>query len=149
MTIEVRSGKQEDIEDAVEVVKAFSDEFFAETGMPFDSSIALNQFKLYEDYSVVAYDGDKMVGLLAGCVVPLDTTDDKMFQEKVWYVLPEYRVGVGPKLLRAIEERCIEEKIKYCVMAHLGEKKSDIMKRFYDRQGYRVLETHYLKEMIY
>ena len=143
----LRPGENSDIDNATEVVDQFVKEAFAESGISMQKEFALEQFKKYAEHSLVAYEDDKLVGLIAGEVVTLDVSSDLAFQEKVWYVLPKYRIGVGPKLLRAMEDRLKVLGVKYCLMAHIGEQKSLAIERFYRSNGYRAIETHYMKTL--
>ena len=146
-TILIRNGEVADVPKAVDVVNSFVKEMFAESGIKLESNVALEEFKKYAEYSEVAFDGEKMIGLIAGMVSEIGVSNDLMFQEKVWYVLPEHRSGVGRKLLKTMEDRLVKSGVKYSMMAHLGEIKSSAIERFYKSNGYRVAETHYIKNL--
>lgn len=142
----IREGTLADVPEAVEVVDAFVKEALENRGLRIDPEFALKEFERYVDYSMVAYEGDRMVGLIAGEVNSLDIAKDKIFNERVWFVLKEFR-GFGKSLLDAMEKKLKDESIKFSVMVHLGGGNAKILERFYKSRGYEVMETHYIKQI--
>jgi len=54
----------------------------------------------HEAFTFAAFDGDEIVGFLAGEVVPDLWTDTTIASEHAFYVLPEYRSqGVGTRII--------------------------------------------------
>jgi len=88
----------------------------------------------------------KIIGVLAGACLPhFFNYGNTLFQESMWYVVPEHRKSGGGLLLyRACVKQCEKMGITRMVFAHtkhMGEEFGKI----YDKLGFTYLETHYEK----
>lgn len=88
----------------------------------------------------------RIVGMLAGGCGAHEMTGQLVAIEAAWYVQPEYRSGrCGPLLLKAFEAWAIAEGAE--VLKMLAPVGSDNVGKFYERMGFRALETAYIKTL--
>lgn len=66
--------------------------------------------------------------------------------ESFWFVHPNY-AGVGKILFNAFEKLAIELGCKKLAMIHLVDSYPDNLKKFYEKNGYKLGELHYVKEI--
>lgn len=92
----------------------------------------------------VADKDKKIIGIIAGQVMVPPGSDDKVFHELVWFVLPEYR-RYGIKLFNRIEQFCQTNDIKHMIFIHIINSVSEKVERFYQKKGFKLLEQHYIK----
>jgi len=145
--IEIRHGEKEDILKAIPLVDEFSKESFEEYGLVINPEMALKHFEKFVDYSAVAMDGDKMLGLIAGQVKPFECSEQDIFHEQIWFVTKEKRSGVGKDLLNFMEQLCLDDGVSFMSMGHMVNDRSHIMDRFLRSLGYKPLEVHYFKKL--
>lgn len=146
-TIEIRPGTVEDVSKAVPLVQEFVAETMEQHGFEMQPEYALDKFAAFVDNSVVAFDGDRMVGLIAGKLSEMSIGEQQVFQEQVWFVSKDYRTGIGSRILTILEARLRNQGISFLIMVHLGGERSKVLERFYKNQGYQVMETHYFKKL--
>lgn len=92
-------------------------------------------------------EGDKCVGGL-GCIKYPDLHSGELFAvETFWYVLPDYR-GAGITLLERFEQWAKDNNCVKCAMIHLVDSMSSVLERLYKMRGYKLVEKHYVKELI-
>lgn len=91
---------------------------------------------------------DKPVGVLAVFKMQSLTGDQEFGIEKCWYVSPAYR-RYGIKLIKEAEKWCRKEKCSHMAMAasNLVSDLHDKVCDFYKRQGMKLFETTYIKEL--
>lgn len=93
-----------------------------------------------------SFDGTVITGGL-GALIYADTFNgDKTALEAFWYVFKKYR-GHGIRLLDTFEKWAEMEQVKRVAMIHLESLYPSELKRLYERRGYKLIETHYVKEM--
>ena len=66
--------------------------------------------------------------------------------ETFWYVAPEHR-GIGRELLFAFEGKALELGCQKTAMIHLVDSYPESLKVFYERNGYHLTESHYVKDL--
>lgn len=94
---------------------------------------------------IVAENAGEIVGGLGGLVYQ-DVNDGELTAtEMFWYVHPEFR-GAGLALFKQFEARAIACGAKRLLMVHLHTSMAESLSSFYGRNGYRPVETHYVKE---
>lgn len=88
----------------------------------------------------------QIVGVLAGVVIPhFFNYSNRIFNEFMWYVKPEFRgTGGGLMLYRACLRRCNALGIERLVFGHTRYMSEEFGK-IYERLGFTYLETHYEK----
>ena len=82
-----------------------------------------------------------------GFLISEDLHDGKKIAiETFWFVDPTYR-GIGKQLFNKFEEVAKELGCKKLAMIHLADSYPDSLKSFYEKNGYKLLEMHYIKEV--
>lgn len=94
--------------------------------------------------SIVMEAENGIVGIIAGVITSHIVNNMPLFQEVFWYVEEQYRVH-SVNLLEELEPFCAKKGCKQIVMAYHGEERSAVADRLYRKQGYKILETHYIK----
>jgi len=96
-----------------------------------------------------AFDGDKWIGGLGGMINKHPyTIDTLMGIEHFWYVVKEYRKsGVGKKLIDAFEAWLKERGVKYMIMLYINGGPSEMMAKFYEKEGFVPMEQQVCKEV--
>jgi len=126
----------------VEAIQAFDDSFdknvLAETITKLKDSGTGNAFLLIID--------DKCEGMLAGIEAPSMLNDKRVFQEIVWYVNKPFR-KYGIRLLKKAQEMLKADGFDTMIMAVLESSKPVEIKRLYERMGFMLFETHYIKAL--
>jgi len=79
------------------------------------------------------------------------TTDDlhdgvKIAIELFWFAHPDYK-GIGKQLFSAFESEAVKSGCKRLAMIHLADSYPDSLEQFYLKNGYKLLEKHYIKEV--
>jgi GNAT superfamily N-acetyltransferase len=90
----------------------------------------------------------RLTGLLGGIFSP-DLCDGVIVaQEAFWFVHPDYRGGMtGIRLFHAFEDWSKEIGASRIIMAHLTNSMPEKLKSFYQRSGFREVETTYMREL--
>ena len=98
---------------------------------------------------LVACDGNKIVGSIGGVVFPCFWDfRQKMIIEQWWWVNPESRGGEHAKnLIDSFIGWGKEMGASRVVMVSLGSKKENAVKRYYQMNGFKYLETQFYKEI--
>lgn len=66
--------------------------------------------------------------------------------ETFWFVAPEFR-GKGITLFNAFEHwAVVESGCKRTAMIHLEDSYPKVLKKLYERRGYYLMESHYVKD---
>ena len=95
--------------------------------------------------TLVAEVGGVAVGMLIAFPIQDPYSGEWLLDEVAWWVEPEYRRGtLGPRMLRVLEQIARDRGIRSVKMiAPVG---TDVG-RYYERHGYRAVETTYLKRL--
>ena len=71
-----------------------------------------------------------------------------MALEQFWYVMPSHRkTRAGLELFRAFEKAGKEAGAKRLVMVHLANLTPESLQKFYEREGFRLVEQTFWKEL--
>lgn len=82
-----------------------------------------------------------------GAIKSPDLHDGKLTAvETFWFVAPESR-GKGLLLFDAFEKWAIDSGCQKLAMIHLADSYPDILRKLYKRNGYKLAEEHYIKEV--
>jgi GNAT superfamily N-acetyltransferase len=96
----------------------------------------------------VAEVGGDVVGAIGGVQFPHLFNGKPSVMESFWYVHPDHRHGlIAMRLLRSLERWAGEIKAQHIIMAHLDTLNPERIGEFYEKQGYKRLETHYAKAL--
>ena len=85
-------------------------------------------------------------GLLYGQRFVSATSGKTIFQEAVWYVNKPFR-GSGLILLKEAEKMLKSQGVGIIIMAVLENSKTEKIKTFYQRLGFKPMETHYVRSL--
>lgn len=142
----IRLIEESDIEQAVLLVKSFYEESLKLYGFSYNDEtlIAIAKEHCVNKSALVMIEDSKIVGVIAGKFVLFPASDYKVFQETIWYVLPEHRKH-GLKLFRETENYCKSIGIKTMIMSNMENLNSEKMAIFYKSQGYKPLEVQWVK----
>ena len=138
----IRQATENDLEPVLALIKEFQKESLDEYGLFCDDKVARIAMLKYVKDALILEDEKVVVGVIAGFETSYPLSDEKVFQEALWYVKQEYRKW-SVEILRALEKQCKERGIKKIIMCHLDKEKA--FKKFFENLGYRYLETHYIK----
>lgn len=90
----------------------------------------------------------KLAGGFGGMIHPDMNDGELVAQEAFWYVIKEHRGGMqGVRLKHAFEDWAAMKGAKRILMTHLKCSMPEKLKAFYERQGYREMETTYVKDI--
>jgi GNAT superfamily N-acetyltransferase len=140
----IRRPGYDDIKQITDLIS----EFFKQDGVDFKfNRKQCEQFvrtSVDDKISFVADKDKKIIGIIAGQVMVPPGSDDKVFHELVWFVLPEYR-RYSIKLFNSIIQFCRINDIKYMIFNHITNSVGEKVERFYQKKGFKLLEQHYIK----
>ena len=88
---------------------------------------------------------EKAEGILYGTTFMSMTSNKNIFQEIMWYVNQPFR-QYGIRLLRDVEKLLKSKGVNTMIMAVLENSKTEKLKRFYGRMGFKKMEEHWIKE---
>lgn len=92
-------------------------------------------------------DGLKLTGMLFGMVYDTWFVDHKWFEERVFYIRPEYRTyALAKAYIKALEEWCKEQSIKQIELNNASTR-DPRMNLFYRRLGYSHVNTTHAKRL--
>jgi hypothetical protein len=142
----IRLALHSDIDNILPLVKSFYDESLKDYGFDFNEDVLRAVIKSHCDNQsgLVMEDKGNIVGVIAGQFVQFPTSDYKVFQEVIWYVLPDHRKD-GLSLFRETEKYCQSIGMKAIIMGNMTNLNSDKMATFYASQGYKTLEVQWIK----
>lgn len=93
-------------------------------------------------------DDGPIMGALGGMICPALFNFKTMSVESFWYVLPRYRRGrAGLLLFDEFERYSVERGAKLLAMIHLDNLQPESLRKLYVRRGYRLIESHYVKDI--
>jgi len=136
--------------DVVRLVELFHKEAVSEYVGAFDLNVLINTITGFKESQAencfLLTDDDGCHGILFGVMYKSPASERLMFQEMVWYVEPDYR-KYGVKLLREVEKRLKLRQVGTIIMAVLENSKTEKIKSFYQRLGYKPIEVHYARDL--
>ena len=99
----------------------------------------------------VIYAAENDFGEVCGAIGALQFNDpnsgDLMANEMFWIVMPDHRGGCGMMLLNRLEQWARGIGCKYLWMNYLMDSMPEKVKSIYERKGFTLAETHWVKEM--
>lgn len=149
--MKIRRATTEDLQRIMPLIMAFHKETLEPFGMGFDIPSVEAIVKIFSEQHVglVVEDGEQLIGVIGGAVAPSFTDFNvRIFNEAIWFVLPEYRGGsAGIKLLKLVEEYCKNIGVQKIVMVGMFNEDRERLAGFYEKMGYRAIEIHYIKDL--
>ena len=95
----------------------------------------------------ISEEEDKTLQGAIGFLITNDLHDGvKVGIELFWFVHPKYR-GVGKLLFNVFEEEAKKVGCKRLAMIHLSDSYPESLEAFYLKNGYKLAEKHYVKEI--
>ena len=145
----IRNATHSDLEDIVQLGISFFEEAKTNLTPEFSEEKAMGVIKsMIENQGCILYVAEVdgvIVGMIGAVISEHWFSDEMIAQELFWYVLPVFRVGVGFKLLQAMEDRSKELGASLVAMVDLGEKSPvDVVLR---RRGYEIHEKTYVRRI--
>lgn len=144
----IRLAIHGDIKNALPLVESFFKESLQEFGFPLELDALIKNMKEHCDKKscLVIEEEGKIVGLIAGKFVQFPISNYKVYQEIMWYVLPEYRRH-GLRLFRETEKYCKSIGINAIIMGNMANLNKAKMSKFYRFQGYKPMEVQWIKQL--
>ena len=153
----VRKMRVADIAAVLGLILEFRREALDNTSVSFDEATLRKRFTtaLADESPIIliAEDGEKVVGMIAGILLSSYFDDGQFWAvEVMWYVSKEHRgTAHGKRLLEAFEKWAKEHGAHRVIMiaGHYSVNTGGdaLLDRYYKRQGYRRLETYYMKDV--
>jgi len=95
----------------------------------------------------ISRSGGEVTGAL-GVILSMHMFDGEVTaQECFWFVREEHRGLAGPRLFKAMEEWTKQIGVTRILMAHLDQAEESAVGTFYERRGFRKLETTYVRDV--
>lgn len=143
----IRKAVLSDVDNALLLLQEFNKDSLEDLGLGLKNHFIIE--KLVPNClatTLVAIEGNKLVGIISGTIAETFTNGEKVFQEIVWFVSKQYR-RCGVLLLKRLEEECRNWGCKAIVMVNIVNSMPAEVGRFYERSGYKLLEQHYIKRI--
>lgn len=144
----IRQATKDDILDILVVCKQFA----RETKQPakFDAKHFANSLgnliSLDHGLVLLSIEDDEVVGILIAVASQFVFSPQMVATEMGWYVLPEYRdYRRGVKLVQAFEAWAKEIGADFIAMSDIVQTQD--LSKLYERQGYKLSEKTYVKEL--
>ncbi len=145
MLIETYSDKY--FLDVVKLIENFHKEAVGEYDEVFSVDSAIQAIKCGDPNNAFLLIIDEVCqGILYGVNIVSPTSGKRIFQEIIWYVNKPFR-KYGIKLLREVEKRLQSDGVSIMIMAVLENSKTEKLKSFYERLGYKPMEVHYMRKL--
>ena len=133
--------------DVVKLVENFHKEAVAEYEDTFKPESVIEIIKTADRMNAfLLIINETCQGILYGMTSKSFTSDKIIFQELIWYVNEPFR-SYGVRLLRDVEKVLKVRGISIIIMAVLENSKTEKLKKFYERLGYKRMETHYIRSL--
>lgn len=131
----------------VRLAKAFHDDasFEYDSGFNVDAVIQTVSSADPRNLFLLIIDG-VCQGIIYGTRIKSGMTGHWLYQEMIWYVDKGHR-GVGLAFLLEVEKLLKEDGVTHIIMAVLENSKTEKLKEFYTKTGYKCMETHFIKEL--
>lgn len=127
----------------VPLVQAFHAE--AKIGSEFCEERLMATLDSTQHILIGMFTDDGLVGVLIALKVPQILTTAWLAQEMVWWVKPTHRgCRESLQMFDAFEQWAKDQKVYAISVANLTDG-NDTLVKFYEKRGYRNIETHHLK----
>jgi len=142
--MEIRQGRENDFAQAMELVAAFAEESLHEYGVHLEIDQLQKTFDEVYFSSFVAVEDGKVVGVLAGHLIPDRCSDELTYEEVVWYMSKEHR-KYGIKLFNYVQQWCVVHGIQRISMSCMHNSKTEKLFALYEKMGFKPMETRFIK----
>lgn len=133
--------------DVVKLVENFHKEAVCEYDIELNLNSLIDTIKTGDPNSAFLLIVDERCeGILYGARFKSMTSGKHIFQETIWYVNQPFR-RYGIKLLREAEKMLKLGGVSIMIMAVLENSKTEKLKAFYERLGFKPMETHFVRSL--
>lgn len=136
--------------DVVKLVENFHLEALGEYEDLLDPDVVIEAIKTHKDTNAsnafLLIIDDVCQGILFGTRFKSMTSGQQIFQEIIWYVNEPYR-RYGIRLLKEVQKILKSNGVSIMIMAVLENSKTEKLKSFYERVGFKPMETHYIRSL--
>ena len=147
MRVETYSDRY--LSDVVRLVENFHKESLCEYDDIFNSDSLLETITAQRENSDNAFlliVDDVCQGILFGSRFKSMINGGWAFQEVIWYVNEKFR-SHGVRLLREAEKLLKSSGVSIMIMAVLENSKTEKIKAFYQRLGFKPMESHFVRNL--
>ena len=145
MRVETYSDKY--LTDVISLIENFHAEAVSEYDGVIDKAAIIETIKTAEhNTAFLLIINDVAQGILYGTMLRSPMNGGQIFQEFIWYVNKEFR-GKGVWLLEEVQKYLKSSGVSIMIMAVLENSKTDKIKKFYERLGFKKMETHYVRSL--
>jgi GNAT superfamily N-acetyltransferase len=146
MKYEIRPGTVEDIPNAIPLIQEFVQESISEYGLTISPDHAAKAIRRFVNWSLVLLYGDQIVGIIAGDFTDNFLTEEKIFQEQIWFVSKDHR-RQGVRLIKELEKKLLLMGVNKLIMGYMANLKSEALHKFYEAMGFNFMEAHFMKNL--
>lgn len=136
--------------DVVRLVENFHQEALGEYDNLFDPNTLIETIKAQERTNAgnafLLIVDKTCEGILFGMQFKSMINQKTIFQEVIWYVNKPFR-RYGVRLLKEAEKLLKLDGVSVMIMAVLENSKTEKLKNFYERLGYKPMEVHYVRDL--
>ena len=145
MTVETYSDKY--FLDVVRLVENFHKEALSEYDDLFNPNVLIENINSINPKDIfLLIVNETCQGILYGTRFKSMVSGKEVWQEIIWYVNESFR-GYGVKLLSEVEKVLKSSGVSTIIMAVLENSKTEKLKTFYQRLGYKPMETHFVRSI--
>ena len=132
--------------DVANLVKSFHDEAVGEyDGFDIDAVIGTIKAGDPQNAFLLILDG-ACRGILYGVRTQSPISGQTIYQEIIWYVHKAFRLH-GVRLLQEAQKILKSQGVSIMIMAVLENSKTEKLKSFYERLGFKLTESHYVRAL--
>lgn len=133
--------------DNVEPIRKFAIEFTNTLGIDCDPDYYLKRWRVFIETKIgvlwyLEHD-EEIVGGIGGIVAPDVLSGKDTMVELFWYVTPSHRKR-GIVLFNEMAKYVKEHNLRWA-MVHMEKSMPDKLKTFYTKEGFKLLETHWVQ----
>lgn len=133
--------------DVARLIENFHEEAVGEYDGVIDKAAILETIKTADHTNAFLLIVDEVAqGILYGTRLRSPMNGGEIFQEVMWYVNKPFRAH-GVRLLKEVEKHLKSDGVSTMIMAVLENSKTEKLKSFYTRLGFKPLETHFIRSL--
>jgi hypothetical protein len=132
--------------DIIAIVNNFYDEALKEYSGALSIDALNKAIEAYKDNSFLLIIDDKCEGIISGTIAQSPISEDKIYQEYIWYINEKHR-RYGVLFLKRVMQMLKEQGYTQIIMACMHNSKTEKLFRLYERMGFKAFETHFLMQL--
>lgn len=142
----IREARLEDIPNILHMGRAFFEENNWPAGVEFSAdTLEATLISLIQGDSGKIFIDSDYLGAVGGMTYPFYFTGQLAGCEFFWWVSPEARGGLGLQLFKHLEQWFKQKGATTSTMIALESSSPDKVGNFYEKQGYKLMEHHYMR----